>query len=198
MPKEAEIGYVANMARVLNVPSAEVEHFLMNKPYCDPGRGTYLLDIGQLLKVLPPPPARLLDLGTGSGWTAEILARSGYHVLGLDIAPDMIALARRRASPSLALEFEVCDYEVPFDFGMFDAAVIYDALHHAENEAGVIANAFRSLRDGGVFVTIEPGAGHSQAPETRDVIAKFGTTERDMPYARQAALMRAAGFSLVR
>lgn len=198
MSKDAEIRYVAVMSKVLNVSHAEVEHHLVHKPFSDASRWTYLLDVGQILKLLPPPPARLLDLGAGSGWTSEMFARSGYGVLGLDIAPDMIELARRRTNESLALHFEVCDYEKPFDFGEFDAVVIYDALHHADDERGVLVNAFRSLKTGGVFISVEPGVGHSTTEATRDVVAKFGTTEKDMPYRHQARLLGDVGFSPVR
>ena len=182
MPKDAEIQYVVNMAKMLKVSAAEVEHHLVHKPFADASRWTYLLDMGQIMKLLPPPPARVLDLGVGSGWTSEMLARCGYSVVGLDIAPDMIAIARRRITDSLDLRFEVCDYEAPTDLGKFDAIVIYDALHHAEDEQGVLTNAFRSLKDGGVFISVEPGVGHSTTEATRDVVAKFGTTEKDMPY----------------
>ena len=136
MPKDAEIQYVVNMAKMLKVSSAEVEHHLVHKPFADSSRWTYLLDMGQIMKLLPSPPARVLDLGVGSGWTSEIFARCGYSVVGLDIAPDMIAIARRRITGSLDLRFEVCDYEAPSDLGKFDAIVIYDALHHAEDEQG--------------------------------------------------------------
>lgn len=198
MSKDAEIRYVANMATVLNVPYAEVEHHLTQKPFADQSRWTYLLDMGQIMKLLPPPPARILDLGVGSGWTSELFAWCGYDVLGLDISPDMIDLARRRLDEALDLRFEVCDYEAPFDFGAFDAVVIYDALHNAEDERGVLASAFCSLKSGGVFISVEPGAGHSTTEATRDVVAKFGTTEKDMPYAYQAELLLAAGFTTIR
>lgn len=198
MPKDAEIQYVVNMAKMLKVSSAEVEHHLVHKPFADSSRWTYLLDMGQIMKLLPPLPARVLDLGVGSGWTSEMLARCGYSVVGLDIAPDMIAIARRRITGSLDLRFEVCDYEAPSDLGKFDAIVIYDALHHAEDEQGVLANAFRGLKDGGVFISVEPGVGHSTTEATRDVVAKFGTTEKDMPYEHQAELLRAAGFVQIR
>jgi SAM-dependent methyltransferase len=198
MPKTAELQYVANLARVLQVPPQEVETFLTTKPFCDPGRGTYLLDIAQILKLLPPPPAQLVDLGCGSGWTSEIFARCGYQVLGLDIAPDMIDIARRRTTDSLQLTFSVTDYEEAIDVENADAVVIYDALHHSEDDRRVIINAFRSLRVGGVLVTIEPGVGHSATEATRDVVAKYGTTERDMPYTRQQTFMYEAGFSAVR
>jgi SAM-dependent methyltransferase len=46
----------------------------------------------------------VVDLGCGSGIWAQELVRAGYQVLGIDISPAMIALARRRAP---AAEFRV-------------------------------------------------------------------------------------------
>ena len=198
MSKKAEIEYVARMATALNTTAEEVENWLTSKPYPDPNRHSYFLDLGQLMKLLPPAPARLLDLGVGPGWTSDILARCGYSVLGLDIAPDMIELARRRLDPSLDLRFEVHDYEESIPEEGFDVVVIYDALHHAVDEGRVIANALACLKPGGVFITLEPGAGHSKTPGAIETIEKFGTTEKDMDYTHQAALMRKAGFSQVR
>jgi len=40
---------------------------------------------------------RVIDLGCGSGIWAESLLRAGYDVLGVDISPAMIALAKKRA-----------------------------------------------------------------------------------------------------
>jgi SAM-dependent methyltransferase len=195
--KDAEIAYVERMAAVLQVSDTEVESWLTRKPYPDPSRHLYFLDLGQLMRLLPPVPARVLDLGVGPGWTSEILARCGYAVLGLDIAPDMIALARRRIGPGLDLRFEVHDYERSIPETGFDAVVIYDALHHAVDEGAVIANAYACLNAGGRFITMEPGVGHSQSAEAREAIERFGTTEKDMEYARQAALMARAGFGPV-
>ena len=198
MPRPAEIEYVANLSRVLNVAPQEVERYLTRKPFCDPARSTYLMDVAQLIHFLPPPPARVLDLGCGSGWTSEIIARCGYDVVGLDVAPAMIEIAKTRLQPDLTLTFRVADYERPCEFGEFDAAVLYDALHHAEDEKLAIANTFRALRPGGRFLSIEPGVGHSVSPPTLDVVAKFGTNEKDMPYEHQARMLTAAGFTDVR
>ena len=196
MPTEAEIQYVANLARVLNVPAQEVERHLSLKPFGDPARSTYLLDIAQILAFLPPSPARLLDLGCGSGWTSEIFARSGYDVLGLDVAPDMIQLARRRMTAALALSFEVADYEGPFAFGGFDAVVIYDALHHAESEARVIANAFRGLNTAASSSASSPGW-DTPRRRTRATWWRSSGRRKGHAHERQAALPR-GWFSSVR
>ncbi len=50
------------------------------------------------------PSGRVIDLGCGSGILAGELSTAGYDVLGIDISPAMVALARQRAP---AAEFRV-------------------------------------------------------------------------------------------
>lgn len=45
---------------------------------------------------LVPPPARVLDAGCGTGRVAIQLSTLGYHCVGVDADPDMIAVARQR------------------------------------------------------------------------------------------------------
>jgi hypothetical protein len=91
----------------------------------------------------------------------------------------------------------VCDYETGPLPGGFNIAVIYDALHHAEDEFSVLRNIYNSLSDDGILVTIEPGHGHSTTQESLDVMKKYGTTEKDMPFSHQEKLMQIAGFGVV-
>ena len=194
MAKVNEIEYIEQVARTEGVPLEEFRQYLAKKPFSDVRCGEYLLDIAQIMRVLPPPPAKLLDVGVGSGWTSELFAMRGYDVLGLDISPDMIELATKRSGN---LKFLVCDYETEPIPGDFDIAVIYDALHHAEDEFSVLLNIYNALSEGGILVTIEPGAGHSTTPEAREAIRKYGTTEKDMAFFHQKMLMQKAGFGLV-
>lgn len=199
MAKRDEIEYVEKMQTVLAVPRDEVSRSLLGKPFNDPRRAAYFLDLGQLLHFIPQPPRRILDLGVGPGWTSRFMALCNYEVVGLDIAPRMIELARENARGVPNLTFYVRDYEDAIDgLGTFDVVVIYDALHHSLDEARVIRNAYAVLAPGGVMITMEPGRGHSTSPHSIEAVQRFGTTEKDMEFDRQRQLMVAAGFSDVR
>jgi SAM-dependent methyltransferase len=50
-----------------------------------------------LARLLPPPPARVLDCGAGTGFLSLIAARLGHKVTALDISPAMLAKLRDRA-----------------------------------------------------------------------------------------------------
>src|ERR1051325_1985892 len=86
MPKQGEIDYVKNLP-------AEAREHARRKPFSDPQCGQYLLNLGVIFSLLPAVPAKILDLGVGTGWTSVLLAQRGYQVVGVDLAPDMIALA---------------------------------------------------------------------------------------------------------
>jgi SAM-dependent methyltransferase len=53
-------------------------------------------DFDFYLGQLPKPPARVLDIGCGTGTFATELADRGYSVIGVDPAPEMIAAARAK------------------------------------------------------------------------------------------------------
>ncbi|AOF95469.1 class I SAM-dependent methyltransferase [Sphingobium sp. RAC03] len=191
MSKDAERAYLANLGE------GGADHSL-NKPFSDPQCGIQLASIGFIISLLPPAPAAVLDLGCGGGWTSQFLARAGYSVTGQDIAPDMIALAQENAringvgdrTTFLCSDFEALDLD-----GQFDAALFFDALHHADDEALAIRSAYRALKPGGMLITHEPGEGHSQSPESIEAMAKFGVAERDMPPHLIIARGREAGFT---
>ena len=154
MAKVNGIECIEQVARTEGVSVEEFSRYLAKKPFSDVRCGEYLMDIAQVMRALPPPPARLLDVGVGSGWTSELFAMRGYDVLGLDISPDMIELANKRSGN---LKFLVCDYETGPIPGNFNIAVIYDALHHAEDEFSVLLNIYNALS----------GRGHSGDYRTR-------------------------------
>ncbi|MFN8474210.1 MAG: methyltransferase domain-containing protein [Anaerolineae bacterium] len=189
MAKQGEIDYIQQIGPVFAEQA-------LNKPFSADAAGRYLLDMGAVMCILPPPPARLLDIGVGTGWTSVFLALRGYTVVGQDIAPDMIALAeqnrQRYSAPNLT--FVVGDFEGMEFSEEFDCALFYDALHHAVDERAAIAKAYNALRSGGICITVEPGEGHSQDPFSQEAMRLWGVTEKDMPPHHIIALAQEIGF----
>ena len=139
-----------------------------DKPFSHFTCSKNLVDLGIITALLPPPPARLLDIGCGTGWTSAFFARRGYRVTGQDIAPDMLQYAERNRARYEAtdLDFVLSDYESLNFTEPFDCAVFYDSLHHAVDERAALQSVFRALRPGGILITHEPGAGHSKSPDS--------------------------------
>ena len=188
--KQGEIDYMHNIGDegAIGAYDKPFSHFTCSKN---------LVDLGIIMTLLPQPPARLLDLGCGTGWTSAFFARRGYHVTGQDIAPDMIEYAERNRARYEArnLDFVVSDYESMTFEQPFDCAIFYDSLHHAVDERAALASVYRALRPGGVLITHEPGAGHSKSPDSIRAMELFGVTEKDMPPLHIRNICLDIGFS---
>lgn len=172
----------------------------LNKPFSEEDRGIYLARVGAIMTLLPAPPARLLDLGCGTGWTSVFYARSGYDVTGQDIAENAIEHARRFAEENsiTGVEFKASDYEDLTGDATYDAAVFFDSLHHAEDEFAALRSVYRLLKPGGICLTCEPGVNHGAAEGSIEAVETYGVTEKDMPPKTVARAGRAAGFSEVK
>lgn len=107
---------------------------------------------------------RIVDLGCGSGILAAILTDAGYDVLGIDLSPAMIRLARRTAPKA---RFRVGDM---FEASLPRASVIvsvgecvnYEARTATLDRPGVFfARVFDALVPGGLFLFdfLEPSRG---------------------------------------
>jgi SAM-dependent methyltransferase len=156
----------------------------LGKPFSDIQCSINLASIGTIIALLPPPPARILDMGCGAGWTSVFFAKRGYEVIGQDISEDMIDLAREnqtRQGVGDNLSFVSADYESIGVDDQFDAVIFFDCLHHAEDERSAMASAHRALKPGGLLITHEPGEGHSTAPGSIAAMELYGVTEKDMP-----------------
>jgi ubiquinone/menaquinone biosynthesis C-methylase UbiE len=197
MAKQGEIDYLKNIG-------AAGIHHAVNKPFSDPACGDFLMELGAIMTLLPAPPAKLLDLGCGTGWTSCFWAKRGYQVIGQDIAPDMIDYAQRnKAREGLDnLDFIVCDYEAMalddrFN-NWFDCAVFFDCLHHSLDEVQALKQVYRSLKPGGLCITSEPGKGHAADPGAIAAVQQFNVTERDMPPSTVIRAGKAVGFRQAR
>ena len=189
--KQGEIDYVKTAG-----PKAAAE--LKGKPFSVPKRGLLLQDIGRMIWHLEPYRGRLLDMGCGSGWTSIFLAKAGFEVVGVDISPDMIHLAKSALAdyPGTQVDFRVADYEALSYEAEFNAVVFYDSLHHAEDELLCLEKAYAALRPGGLCICYEPGEGHAESTKSKEAVQRFGVNEKDMPPRRIMELGEQVGFEV--
>jgi SAM-dependent methyltransferase len=85
-----------------------------------------------LLQRLPPPPATLLEVGIGLGFTLARLARIGYDVEG--IAPDERQVAAARALPGVGNRARVAPFETLDMSRRFDAVVFQESSQYIDTD----------------------------------------------------------------
>ncbi len=96
-----------------------------------------------------PPGARVLDVATGTGWTARRLAARGHSVVGVDFAADVLAAARS-LSPDTAIDYRVADAEaLPFEDDSFDAVVSTFGVMFCARPERAAAELARVCKPGG-------------------------------------------------
>lgn len=102
-------------------------------------------------------PQKILDVGTGSGIMAFLLAQLGHDVTGIDLSSGMLEQARNNAAAlKLDVRFEQSDAEkLPFADQSFDAVVNRIVLWNLPNPEAAFAEWKRVLRPGGRLVVID-------------------------------------------
>jgi ubiquinone/menaquinone biosynthesis C-methylase UbiE len=115
--------------------------------------------VRRLLKRYGWKPQRILDVATGTGTVAFLLAEMGHDVTGIDLSPEMISEAQRKADAFQAkgqvafrtLDATRLDYTEEFDLAisLFDS-LNYLLLTHDLRKA--IAGVYQALKPGGAFI----------------------------------------------
>jgi demethylmenaquinone methyltransferase/2-methoxy-6-polyprenyl-1,4-benzoquinol methylase len=102
---------------------------------------------------------RALDVACGTGKVAADLQRRvgpAGRVVGVDISPGMIELARRRFGDRPGLEFEVGDAQaLPTEDRSFDAATIAFGMRNLPDYRVGFEELARSVRPGGRVLCLE-------------------------------------------
>lgn len=95
----------------------------------------------------------VLDLASGDGVIAELLAAHARHVTCVDISAAVIAAARRRLQDRANVSFHQGDmHELPFADASFDQIFALHALSYSDDPRRLLGEVARVLRPGGHLV----------------------------------------------
>jgi 2-polyprenyl-3-methyl-5-hydroxy-6-metoxy-1,4-benzoquinol methylase len=128
----------------------------------------------ELLRGIPSHARRALDVGCGDGFLARAIAGRGLDVVGIDVSPGMIALARSRTPGDLHVEYLVGDVMTePLPVGSFDVVVTVNMVHHLPL-AAIVPRLAAATAPGGTLLI-------------QDVVTRRGI--RDFPLNVVAAIL---------
>ncbi len=156
---------------------------------------------------VPLRGARVLDAGCGGGLLSEALAARGARVTGIDLAPELIEVARLHLhESSLAVDYRVQSAAelARGEPAAFDAVCCMELLEHVPEPAALVRALAEALRPGGALVlstlnrTPQAFAGAILGAEYLLRLLPRGTHRyaRFIRPSELAALLRAAGLQL--
>jgi ArsR family transcriptional regulator len=134
----------------------------------------------------------VLDVGSGDGFVASLLASRARSVTCLDRSERMIAAARSRLQGRKNVSFAVGDlHQAPFPAAAFDEIALFNVLTYSEDPARALGEAHRMLREGGRLVVLTLNA-HSH----ESVTAPYGHVQPGFHPSALRKLLSRAGFSV--
>jgi SAM-dependent methyltransferase len=138
-----------------------------------------------LTEHLPPPPARIADLGCGTGTLSVLLADAGYAVDGVDFSPEMVTRARAKAAGRDGVTFAVADAsEPPLEPAAYDAVLSRHVLWVLPDQPSALERWLGLLGPRGRLVLVEgywhTGAGLTAA-RTEELLRGAGRTPTTYP-----------------
>jgi demethylmenaquinone methyltransferase/2-methoxy-6-polyprenyl-1,4-benzoquinol methylase len=103
-----------------------------------------------------PRRGHVLDVATGTGLVAAELVRRGFEVTGVDLSPEMLAVARRRFGGEVEL-INASAEALPLASGSFDHLTVTHVLRYVADPEATLAELARVVRPGGLVAALEFG-----------------------------------------
>lgn len=138
------------------------------------------------------PLGHVLDIGTGTGRIAEIIAGRAERVVALDKSPAMLRVARARLQHMGGERIEMIQGDfasLPLPAASIDTVLFHQVLHFAQHPADALREAARVTRAGGRAAIVDFSAHQREELRERHAHARLGFSDAHMD-----ALLREAGF----
>ena len=95
---------------------------------------------------------RILDIACGTGvMFAFYLNRNVKGITGVDISPEMAALAQKKYADNHNVEVLCADAEEYSFANHYDRCVVFNAFPHFGNQCALLENLYKALRTGGTL-----------------------------------------------
>lgn len=113
--------------------------------------------INQIIKSYNRKFLTILDLACGTGKHAELLARLGFSVQGLDISGEMIDLAKKRIKKTgIPMDFHIGDIKnFSIDKPVDVVTLLFNSINYLlkkDEITNCLKNVYRSLKPSGIFI----------------------------------------------
>ncbi|HNV84722.1 MAG TPA: bifunctional 2-polyprenyl-6-hydroxyphenol methylase/3-demethylubiquinol 3-O-methyltransferase UbiG, partial [Arenimonas sp.] len=142
-----------------NVSRAEIDKFaaLANRWWDEngPQKPLHHLNparLGYVVKQLPLRGRKVLDVGCGGGLLSEAMAREGAEVVALDLAAELIEIAKLHLYESnVKVDYRLQSVESLAEemTGQFDAITCMEMLEHVPDPSSILRACEKLLKPGG-------------------------------------------------
>ena len=145
-------------------------------------------------------PGDVLDIASGDGVLAELLAPHAKRYVCIDASPRVVAAARERLRGLANVDVREGDmHALPFTDASFDLVVLMHALTYAARPAVAVAEAARVLRPGGRMLLSSLGKHEHRSVVEAYGHANLGFTEKELRrFADKAGLRVRSAASVTR
>jgi len=161
----------------------------------------------------------ILDIGAGTGLLSAMILQKfpGARMTLMDIAANMLDVAKERFAGREKIRYVVSDYSVSDLGGPYDLVCSALSIHHLspEDKQRLFVRIFAALRPGGMFVNADQAEGETpyfrdrymeywndflkngplNTEENREILRRRETLDRNEKLSVQLAWLRNAGFS---
>lgn len=108
--------------------------------------------IGFFITRYLPSPARILEVGCGTGYVSRYLKKNGYHNDCADLFVDALHYCKKRDAGERYYQFNLMDGII---IGEYDGICAFDVLEHIDDDKAVLHNLRSALKpDGHLFITV--------------------------------------------